>query len=130
VRQGLPGVVVDQIATHPYFQLTMQDREREVANQANVTDRTKTTIWTVVPDPLPFWEEAYKPASKADVLTVCYVSPSLLSALGSPGTKRTGISASASTHLFEQSHHRIILQPLERLSRRYPLRVAVFGPTD
>ncbi len=130
VRQGLPGAVLDQIATHPYFQSAMQDREHEVTNQANVADRTKATIWAVVPDPLPFWEEAYKPASKADVLTVCYIAPSLLSAIGSPGAKRTGISASASIHLFEQSHHRIILQALERLSRQYPLRVVVFGPTD
>jgi LPS sulfotransferase NodH/GT2 family glycosyltransferase len=130
VRQGLPGAVLDQIATHPYFQIGMQDSEHEVTNRANVTDRTKTTIWTVVPDPLPYWEEAYKPAAKADVLTVCYISPSLFSGLGSPDTKRTGIATSASTNSSVQSHHRIILQALECLSSLYPLRVVVFGPTD
>ncbi len=127
VSQGLPGAVLDQIATHPHFQSTMQDREHEVTNRADAVDRTKTTVWTVVPDPLPLWEEAYSPAPKADVLTVCYISPSLFSVLDGPGTRRTGISASASTHLFEQSHDRIILQALERLSRQYPLRVVVFG---
>ncbi len=128
VRQGFPAAVLDQVATHPYFQAAIQDREHEGTNRAEVADRTRTTVWTMVPDPLPFWEEAYKPAPKADVLTVCYISPALFSALNTLSARRTSISAPTSTLLTEQRDDSIVLHALENLMELYPLRVVVFGP--
>jgi LPS sulfotransferase NodH/GT2 family glycosyltransferase len=130
VQKGLPGAVLGQIAANPYFQSAVQDREHAVTNRSDTVDRTEETVWTVVPDPLPLWEEAYKPAPKADVLTLCYISPSLFSMLSTSNTNQVGVSASASTNLFEPRFEKKILRVLERLMEQYPLRVVVFDPAD
>ncbi|MDQ3747265.1 MAG: glycosyltransferase, partial [Acidobacteriota bacterium] len=50
VREGFPGVVVGQY-------------QAALAEFAG---------WSLVPNPVPLWEEAYRPAPKSDAVTVCY----------------------------------------------------------
>jgi GT2 family glycosyltransferase len=88
VQNGFPGLVVGQYAaTLPEFE-----------------------GWSPVPNPLPLWEPAFKPARKNDAITICY-TPADKHEVYPPGHRL----------YWHSKGYSATMAVLDRLSARYPL---------
>ena len=92
VKQGLPGAVVGQ------YQATLPEFKN----------------WSLVPNPLPFWEQAYQAEIKPDVVTICYT----------PSAKHERFAKGHRLY-WHAKGYRTTMQTLDRLSRTYPIRLHV-----
>ena len=92
VKTGLPGLVVGQ------YQATLA----EFAG------------WATVPNPVPLWEEAFKPQPKPDTVTVCY-TPSGKHERYAPGNRL----------YWHAKGYDTTMRVLNRLADRYPVRLEV-----
>ena len=92
VKQGFPCVVVGQ-------------------HQATLAEYKG---WFVVPNPIPLWEEAFQPAKKNEVLTICY-TPSGKHERHPPGH----------WWFWYSKGYRTTMEILHRLAARWPLRLDV-----
>jgi SAM-dependent methyltransferase len=94
VARGFPGVVVGQYqATLPEF-----------------------SGWPLVSNPIPFWETAFRPEPKADVVTIAYT----------PSGRHESYPESHRLYWHGKGYG-TTMRVLERLSRRYPIRVEAVG---
>lgn len=92
VRRGFPGVVVGQYqATLPEFK-----------------------DWSVVPNPLPLWEEAFRPAEKGRDITICYT----------PSGKHESFPPDHRLYWHAKGYE-TTMRALERLASRFSLRLEV-----
>ena len=94
VKQAFPGMVVGQYqAVLPEF-----------------------AGWQPVPNPIPFWEDAYQPGPKADMMTIAYT----------PSGKHERYPQGHRLYWHAKGYE-TTLRVLERLSARYSLRLEVIG---
>jgi LPS sulfotransferase NodH len=70
--------------------------------------------WSVVPPPVPLWERAYQPGEKESTLTICYTRPNQ----SDRHRREHGLDGYS-----EEGDP--TLRILERLARKYPIRVEV-----
>jgi GT2 family glycosyltransferase len=94
VQRGFPGVVVGQ------YQATLPD----------------FSSWSIVPNPIPLWEEAFQPGSKDDVVTICYT----------PMNKYERFPQGHS-HYWHAKGYQTTMRILKSLEARYPVRLLVVG---
>lgn len=92
VRQGFPCVVVGQ-------------------HQANLSEYRG---WSIVPNPMPLWEEQFQPGNKNGPLTICYT----------PSDKHERYPADHWSHWVSKGY-RTTMQILDRLSTRFQIRLEV-----
>lgn len=92
VKQGFPCVVVGQ-------------------HQASLLEYRE---WSVVPNPMPLWEERFQPGEKHGVLTVCFT----------PSDKYERYPADHWSY-WHSKGYRTTMTILERLSSRFPIQLEV-----
>jgi GT2 family glycosyltransferase len=92
VSRGMPGVVIGQYqATLPEFK-----------------------GWTVVPNPVPLWEEAFQPGIKNEVVTICYT----------PAVKNEQFPRGQNQYWHSKGYD-TTMRILEMLEARYGVRLLV-----
>jgi SAM-dependent methyltransferase len=92
VQKGFPGLVVGQYqATLPEF-----------------------AQWTAVPNPVPFWEEAFKPQPKPGTITICYT----------PSGKHERY-AQGDRLYWHAKGYATTMRVLDQLAARYPVQLEV-----
>ena len=92
VRQGFPGVVVGQ------YQSTLPEFDG----------------WLTVPNPVPLWEDAFRPGNKDQTITICYT----------PSGKHEQYPKDHRLYWHSKGYDTTI-RILESLDSRYPLRLEV-----
>src|SRR5262249_56740815 len=92
VQQGFPGLVVGQ------YQATLPEFKQ----------------WLAVPNPVPVWEEAFKPGPKNSQLTICYT----------PSGKHESYPAGHKLYWHSKGYG-TTMRVLESLAQRFPIRLEV-----
>ena len=92
VQQGFPGLVVGQ------YQATLPEFKQ----------------WMPVPNPMPLWEDAFRPAAKTPQITICYT----------PSGKHESYPAGHQLYWHSKGYE-TTMRVLERLEKRFPIRLEV-----
>lgn len=94
IKKGFPGVVVGQYQA--------------------VLDEFKN--WAVVPNPVPFWEDEYKPNDKPDKITICYT----------PSGKHEKYPVGHKLY-WHSKGYQTTLRILKKLAENFPVNLEIIG---
>ncbi|MEP6904268.1 MAG: glycosyltransferase, partial [Actinomycetota bacterium] len=92
VKQGFAGVVVGQ------YQAALDEFEN----------------WSVVPNPIPFWEREYRPENKAEKITICYT----------PSGKHEKYPLEHRLYWHSKGYQTTV-RILEKLAKQFPIKLEV-----